>query len=29
MEHFFPPNSSEEQKKKGFHQKWNPCFPQI
>ena len=23
MEHFFSPNSGEDQKKKGLHQKWN------
>ena len=31
-EHFFPefsPNSGEDQKKKGFHRKWNTFFPRI
>ena len=27
MEHIFSPNSSEEQKKKRLHQKWNTFFP--
>ena len=28
MEHFFSPNSGEDQKK-GLHQKWNTYFPRI
>ena len=31
MEHFFPPNSGEDQKtkKKGLHQKWNTFLPEF
>ena len=29
MKYFFPPNSGEDQNKKGLHQKWNTCFPEF
>ena len=29
MEHFFSPNSGEDQKRKGHHRKWNAFFPRI